>query len=67
MNIQFNHLRLFNFICSPFLVEGKFNCIKPLYNHSALFTSIVDAAIKVNTYTSAINPTFLKKEMTYGN
>lgn len=61
MNIQFSHLRLFNITCSPFLVEAKSIFIKRLQNHSALFTSIVDAAIKVLTNTSANNPTFLKK------
>lgn len=67
MNIQFNHLRFFNFTCSPFVVEGKINCIEHLHIHSMLFTSIADAAIKVVTNTSVDNLTFLEKEMTYGN
>ena len=67
MNFQSGHLRLFNFIYIPFLVGAKSFCIKSLYQHSVLFTSIVVAASKVLTITPANNPTFQKKEITHGN
>ena len=66
MYSQPSHLRIIHFIYSPFLVVGKYVFVKALYSHSALFTSILDAAIQVITNTSANNLTFLEKEINHG-
>jgi hypothetical protein len=66
MNSLPSHLHAFNCTYSPLLAVGKHVFVKRLHSNSMLFTSIVDAASKVITITSANNPTFLKKEITYG-